>query len=204
MHVYKTYEKIADWYDKNRSTDLFEKVWLDKATKFLTKGSEVLDLGCGTGTPIIPYFLKKGFLVTEIDGSTNLISIAKSRYPEVEFINSDMQTLDLHKKFDFILAWNSFFHLSQEDQRKMFPIFASHLKSNGFLMFTSGPDAGEIWSDNGGENLYHASLSPDEYKSLFNQYGFETIEFKISDPECGNSTVWLAKKQKYKAVGKSK
>lgn len=48
--------------------------------------------------------------------------------------------------------------------RSGYDIFIQHLNDGGILMFTTGSEAGEIWSDNGGENLYHASLSPDEYK----------------------------------------
>jgi len=74
-----------------------------------------------------------------------------------------------------VIAWHSFFHLSQSDQRAMFKTFANHLNNGGILLFTAGPDAGEIWSDNGGENLYHASLSPDEYKALLKQHNFTLL-----------------------------
>lgn len=41
--------------------------------------------------------------------------------------------------------------------------------------------------------IYHASLAPSEYHELLSKHGFTVIEFKISDPECGDATVWLAK-----------
>lgn len=189
------YNKISDWYDEHRSRDLFEKAWLDKAINLLANNSQILDLGCGTGAPIISYFLERNFNVTGVDSSTKLISLAKSRYCKAEFIIADMRHLNLHRKFDMILAWNSFFHLSPDDQRAMFEIFASHLKIGGVLMFTSGPEYGEVWIDNGGEELYHASLSPDEYKALLKQYGFTLVKYKLSDPECHSTTVWLAKLQ---------
>lgn len=189
--VYKTYEKIADWYDEHRSRDLFEKAWLDKAIALLPKNPHVLDLGCGMGEPMVPYFLDKGCTVTGVDGSAKLIMLAKSRYPEVEFIISDMRSLNLNRKFDLVIAWHSFFHLSQNDQTAMFKTFASHLKPSGVLMFTSGTEAGEIWGNNSGEALYHASLSPDIYKELLKQHGFTVVDYKFSDPECGDATVWL-------------
>lgn len=72
-------------------------------------------------------------------------------------------------------------------------IFKSHLNDKGILLFTAGSEAGEVWGDNGGESLYHASLSPQEYQELLQQFGFKLIMHKISDPNCGNATVYLAR-----------
>ena len=193
VYVHKIYDKIARWFDEHRSRDLFEKSWLDQAIVLLPESSTVLDLGCGMGEPIIPYLLEQGFDVTGVDGSEKLINLAIKRHPKAKFIISDMRDIKLNQKFDFVIAWHSFFHLSQNDQRGMFKTFSNHLNDGGILLFTSGPEAGEVWSDNGGENLYHASLSPDEYQELLKQHGFQLIDHKISDPECGDATVWLAK-----------
>ena len=75
----------------------------------------------------------------------------------------------------------------------MFNTFVQHLNDGGILMFTTGSEAGEIWSDNGGENLYHASLSSDEYKQLLKEHGFELIDYEINDKDCNDHTVWLAR-----------
>lgn len=190
----QSYEKIATWYDEHRSRDLFEKAWLDRAIQYLKPGASILDLGCGMGEPIARYFIEKEFELTGIDGSWKLIELAKKRLPKGKFIKGDMRGLKMAKRFDCVIAWNSFFHLIPDEQRAMFVTFSEHLNKEGVLLFTAGPQAGEIWSDNGGENLYHASLSPEEYQQLLKQYGFELIRYVADDPDCGDATVWLARK----------
>lgn len=190
--VFKTYEKIADWFDEHRSRELFEKPYLDHAIALLKPGSKILDLGCGMGEPIAQYFIEKGFELTGIDGSENLIQLAQSRFPAARFLLGDMRQLDLHEKFDCIIAWHSFFHLPKDDQRAMFKIFEDHINPGGVLLFTSGPDEGEVWSDNGGEQLYHASLSTAAYTELLNQHHFTVITHNIEDKNCGDATVWVA------------
>ncbi len=175
---------------------MFERSWLDKAIALLPKNAEVLDLGCGMGEPIIPYFLSKGLNVTGVDGSEELLKIASKRFPQVELILSDMRNLKLNRKFELVIAWHSFFHLPQEVQRAMFKVFVGHLNPNGILLFTSGEDVGEVWSENGGEKLYHASLSIAVYKDILKEKGLTLIDHKVSDPECGEATVWLARLQK--------
>jgi cyclopropane fatty-acyl-phospholipid synthase-like methyltransferase len=122
-----------------------------------------------------------------------MLNLARSRCAKTKFILADMRTINLGEKFDCIIAWHSFFHLSPEDQRKMFKIFESHLKPNGILLFTTGPDAGEVWSNNGGESLYHASLSSVEYMQFLEKFGFEVLLHKIEDPQCKCATVWLTR-----------
>lgn len=194
--VYKTYDKIAQWFDEHRSRELFERAWLDKVIALLPKNAEVLDLGCGMGEPIIPYLLSKDLIITGVDGSEELLKIVRDRFPQVELIFSDMRNLKLNRKFDLIIAWHSFFHLLQEDQRAMFNVFVDHLNLNGVLLFTSGEEAGEVWSENGGEELYHASLSIAEYKDILKEKGFTLIDHKVTDPECGEATIWLARLEK--------
>ena len=47
--VYKSYEKIVNWFDEHRSRKLFEKPYLDMIISYLKPGSKILDLGCGMG-----------------------------------------------------------------------------------------------------------------------------------------------------------
>jgi len=103
-----------------------------------------------------------------------------------------MRNINLNQKFDAIILWHSLFHLPVKDQSAMFSIFKEHLNDRGMLLFTTGHDVGEVWSDNGGENLYHASLSLEEYKSLLKQHGFELLLHVLQDSACGDATVWMA------------
>jgi 2-polyprenyl-3-methyl-5-hydroxy-6-metoxy-1,4-benzoquinol methylase len=192
-NVYKNYEKIADWFDKHRSRKFFEKSYLDKVISYLQPGATILDLGCGMGEPIAQYFIEQGFDLTGIDGSSKLIGFAQQRFPSTTWMIEDMRHIKLLQKFDCLIVWHSLFHLPADDQRKMFAIFADHLMQNGMLLFTSGHEAGEVWSDNGGENLYHASLSADEYEKLLKQYGFELLLHNMQDENCGGATVWMAR-----------
>jgi hypothetical protein len=90
------------------------------------------------------------------------------------------------------LAWDSFFHLTPDDQRRMFPIFAAHAAPGAALMFTSGPSQGEAIGSYRGDPLYHASLDPAEYTSLLNANGFSVVDRAVEDPACGGHTIWLA------------
>lgn len=189
--VIAIYEKIANWFDMHRNRELIEKAWLDKAIALLPQQAHILDLGCGTGEPIGQYFTQRGFNVTGVDASTKMLEMARMRCPNTKFILADMRRLNLSEKFDCIVAWHSYFHLSQVEQHDMFKIFTNHLNPGGLLLFTSGQEAGEVWGENGGENLYHASLSPEEYRALFKQHGFIELDHIVEDPECGEATIWL-------------
>jgi hypothetical protein len=104
-----------------------------------------------------------------------------------------MRTLSLGRRFDGILAWDSFFHLRQDDQRNMFPVFRRHAAPNAALMFTSGPRGGVAMGTYQGEPLYHASLEPDEYRALLAEHGFAVVSYDPKHASCGGHTIWLAR-----------
>lgn len=192
--VYESYEEIVDWFDDARTKTLMESEYLNLILNSIPANSSILDLGCGTGEPIAQFFIDKGFKITGVDGSKKMIEVCKKRFPTHQWIVSDMRDIHLNQQFEVVLAWHSFFHLDQDSQRKIFKLFAEHCKSKGILAFTSGEEEGEVWSDNGGEMLYHASLSTNEYEKLLKENSFEVLIHKIRDPHCGEATVWVAQK----------
>lgn len=104
-----------------------------------------------------------------------------------------MRELRLERRFDGLLAWDSFFHLHMDDQRQMFPRFAAHALGGAPLMFTSGPSHGEAIGSYRGEPLYHGSLDPSEYERLLLGNGFSVLAHVSNDPKCGEHTVWLTR-----------
>lgn len=192
--VYEVYEEIIDWFDDARTKSLMESEYLNLIVKTIPQEGSILDLGCGTGEPIAQFFIEKGFKVTGVDGSQKMIELCKKRFPSERWVVSDMREISLHQQFDAILAWHSFFHLDHDSQRNMFKVLESHIKPGGILAFTSGDEEGEVWSDNGGQQLYHASLSTKEYNSLLKSSSFKVLVHKVRDPECGEASVWVAQK----------
>jgi|GEM_PF-586965 len=191
-NVIAAYEKIAHWFVEHRDESLMEKPYLDRLIQAIPKAGSILDLGCGNGEPIARYCDARGLKITGIDGSQTMIAWCRERFPNQTWLIANMSTLALAQQFDAIIAWHSFFHLEHSVQRAMFERFANHLNPGGMLLFTSGTEFGESWSNNGGEELYHASLSTQEYRSLLSRHCFEIVLHKPVDPNCGNATIWLA------------
>lgn len=193
--VIPTYHRVGRQWAKLRRVDLMEKAWLDRflaATPRPTGAKRLLDLGCGSGEPIGTYLAESGNRLTGVDATSTMTDLYRTAVPKAEVIQADMRSLDLQQRFDGILAWNSFFHLSADDQRNMFPTFAAHAAPGATLMFTSGHIAGEVIGQVAGAPIYHASLAPEEYRELLHQSGFSVLRYTPEDPECGQHTVWLA------------
>lgn len=190
--VFKVYDIIGERFFENRSQNLMEEKYLELICSMIPKHGKILDLGCGSGKPIFEYFKNKGFDLVGVDASEKTLDIARKNFPDDEFLLMDMRQLKLDQKFNAIIAWHSFFHLKVKDQEKMFKIFQEHLEPNGVLMFTSGNEHAEAWSENYGQDLYHASLSPEQYQELLAAHQFKLIQHSIEDPECGGATVWIA------------
>lgn len=192
--VYESYDQIGDWFDKHRSKDLsFEKHILDKVVSYLPVNGKILDIGCGSGRPIAEYFLQKGFQVTGVDASHKMLDLARVYVPTAKLIFADMRNLKLDETFDALILWHSSFHLPIEDQRILFPLLKDHANPGAILVFTSGPDLGEAWGENGGVDLYHASLSQNEYKALLEENGFNIISLDVNDSKSGGATVWISR-----------
>jgi len=191
--VWRLYESFAEDYDCERGRSLMERGYLSDIASRLRRGAGILDLGCGGGEPIARFLIEGGFNVTGVDAAPAMIAMCRRRFPDATWIEADMRTLDLGRRYDAIVAWDSFFHLDGDEQRAMFDIFANHCAPNGLLLFTSGPEAGEAIGDFFGHPLFHASLDPEEYESLLDNSGFAVVRHKVEDPDCGRHTVWLAR-----------
>ena len=195
--IVSLYERRAhDWAgDRARQTVFIEKGWLDRFIALVEPGGTVLDLGCGPGKPMAAYLVANGLDVCGVDSSPTMIAMARENLPGREFIVADMRTLRLGRRFSGILAWDSFFHLTPDGQRRMFANFREHAGTSAALMYTSGPRPGEAIGELRGEPLYHASLAPEEYRTLLAAHGFAVVAERMEDPDCGGHSVWLAQRR---------
>jgi predicted TPR repeat methyltransferase len=188
------YERHAlAWDADRRAAGWTDKPYIDRFLGQLPDGASVLDLGCGGGEPVALHMAALGFRITGIDSSATLVSLCRERMPDQEWIAADMRSLALGRRFQAILAWDSFFHLGYEDQRRMFSVFAAHAAPGAILMFNAGPSKGEAIGTYRGDPLYHASLDPSDYEALLAGAGFELIEHSIGDIAKGGRAFWLAR-----------
>ena len=193
------YEKHArEWDADRRAADWNDRPWHERFAASLRPGASVLDLGCGSGSPIAQYLVECGLRITGVDASPSLISLCRQRLPEQEWIVEDMRSLALARRYDGVLAWDSFFHLKPDDQRRMFAIFSRHAADLAILMFNSGPDYGEAIGAYRGDPIYHASLSSTEYRTLLGAIGFEVVAHAVEDWRTGGGrTVWFARRRPF-------
>lgn len=193
--ILNIYEQHAEAFAQKRSLQLMEKGWLDKFLHRMRRPGKVLDIGCGNGRPIAEYFIGQGVLLTGVDGAQAMLARAREHFPQQRWLHQDMRQMDAGETFDGLIAWDSFFHLPQQDQRAMFPIFARHSHPGSVLMFTSGTGQGIALGEFEGEPLYHASLAPETYRQLLAEHEFRVIEVTFEDPDCGGHSVWLCQRR---------
>ena len=96
------------WADARlQAKTLQERGWLDRFCRIIPEGGSVLDLGCGAGAPVAEHLCKKGYSITGIDSSPQMIAMFKARLPGEEALIADMRELSLDRLFNGVIAWNS-------------------------------------------------------------------------------------------------
>lgn len=194
--VVATYDREGPAWAEARDRRLTERPWLDRALALAPRATgrrRVLDLGCGAGRPIAAYLQDRNCAVTGVDASRPMIDLFARAVPGAEALHADMRRLALGRRFDLLIAWDSFFHLAGADQRGMFPTFAAHAEPGGVLLLTTGPEAGTAIGAIGAETLFHESLAPEEYRVLMDDAGWEELGFWPEEPACGGRTIWMAR-----------
>jgi len=162
--------------------------------KLMPAYSSILDLGCGAGDPIASYFIKHGHCVVGLDSSLNMLAMACENIPSGDWRLGDMRQLDLPERFNGIIGWNSFFHLTRDEQRQTLPDIARHLLPGGALLLTVGPYEGEVAGCVGDDPIFHASLSLGEYSDILISHTVRIRAFVPEDPDCYGMTILLAQK----------
>jgi predicted TPR repeat methyltransferase len=191
--IVATYTHGAHVYDAERLKSLFERPML-RALQRHARGKRVLDLGCGPGDPLGMWLSHRGFRLTGLDAAKPMLALYRARVAGAQVHHADMRHLHLRKRFDVLLAWDSFFHLDPVAQARMFPIFTAHAAPGAVLVFSSGPARGEAYGRAAGGPVYHASHDPLVYRLMLRRAGFATILFRPEDPQVDRHTWWLCRK----------
>jgi len=189
------YQRNASAFDANRNKSLFERAWLDRFCELLPANAHILDAGCGTGDPIARYLMACGHRVTGIDATPAMIAHAQQTFPQGDWQVMDLRALTFTAPFDGVLGWNSFFHLTQDDQRTVLPRLAALTCPGGPLMVTIGEGNGTATGTVAGETVYHASLDAAEYRAILDENGCDTVDLVINDQSCNGHSVLLGRRR---------
>ncbi len=101
-------------------------------------GCHLLDLGCGNGE-LASRFAERGFQVTGVDRSADMLRLAKKNYPHIPFFEADATALDFDGEFDTVFS-NAVFHwiTSREGQTALLRSVARSLRRGGKLVCEFG------------------------------------------------------------------
>ncbi len=137
--------------------------------------------------------MEKGFKVTGLDGSKELLKIAAVNCPGMYILCGDARSINIQEFFDAILEWWCLFHIPKEDHELMIARYARWLKPGGILEFTSGDKDFEA-TDNTmlNQELYFASLDPLIYEGALKNNGFELL---LRESDQKEHLVWIARKK---------
>jgi SAM-dependent methyltransferase len=100
----------------------------------LVRGKRVLDLGCGGGA--LSSFLKThGASVLGLDYSPQMVALAASRNPDIEFVCGNVLDLDLNQQFDIVCGIAFLHEIDRADTPRLVDFMRRHLKPHGFGWF---------------------------------------------------------------------
>ena len=176
--VEEGYDKIADWFHKDRKTTRATLFFLRKVFSKLPKKGRVLDLGCGTGYPAAKFFSEKGYEVMGVDISERMLKIAKGVVPDGKFIKKDMTKINFPKNsFDIIVSFQSILHIPKNEQKKLLQKVYEILNPEGKILISVTSNKGGEYINNwmGKTKMFWNETSKKDNLALIEKIGFKII-----------------------------
>jgi predicted TPR repeat methyltransferase len=136
--IAKSYDQIAGLWNSDefpRDNGIKQH---ERAIAFVKQKRHALDIGCGSSGRFIDLLTSHGFAVEGVDVSDQMIKLARQRHPGITFYHADVCQWAFPKKYDFISAWDSIWHLPLPEQEPVLRKMMQGLNSGGVCIFTTG------------------------------------------------------------------
>ena len=155
--------------------------WVEKLLDLIEDGSDVLELGCGGGSPATQRLAGR-HRVHGVDISTRQVELARERIPNATFERADATRMAFEPaSFDAVVSLYMLGHVPRAEQTPLLGSIASWLRGGGHLLATMGTaDADdEVDDDWLGAPMFFASFDEAVNRRLVEGAGFELIETKV-------------------------
>ncbi len=173
------YESVAEQFTLIRDRSVVGVTEVQQWARLFNRGSEILDLGCGSGVPVARALLDAQLNVYGVDASPTLIATFLKRFPSAEAeCASVTESPFFNRQFDGVIAWGLMFLLAPPAQVELIHKVAQALKKGGRLVFTA-PKQIHVWTDILTGRESH-SLGEDEYRRVLQTSGL-TVTHEVDD-----------------------
>jgi SAM-dependent methyltransferase len=200
-HRYSNYDALAWVYNKYWGNKFLPKAIaaLEKlALGHVPGDAAILDLCCGTGQ-LAQVLTERGYRVTGLDGSGEMLNFARKNAPQASFILDDARTFTMLPTFHLVASmFDSLNHvLVLRELSAAFTNVYAALLEGGLFLFDLNMEAGYMANWNG----YYGIVEDDNVSIVQNSYSreerlakFEATVFRRFDDQWQRSDVVLPEK----------
>jgi ubiquinone/menaquinone biosynthesis C-methylase UbiE len=173
--VREGYNKIAEEY--NRDREKFDNSReIQEFIRYLSEGASVLDIGCGTGIPILKILVSEGYDATGIDFSTGMLQVAKRNVPQATLIHGDVtKTTFDENSFDGIISTYAIIHIHKSLHATMYARIYKWLKPGGVMLMGTAHSEWEEIAEYYGVDMAWSHPAPEASLEMVKQTGFEIL-----------------------------
>ncbi|MCW5549517.1 MAG: class I SAM-dependent methyltransferase [Opitutaceae bacterium] len=181
------YDRIAgQWAAMRVALRAQDRPLLERLLEGLPPGAEVLDLGCGTGRPNAEYIVARGYRVTGVDQSAAMLAKAREFLPGCDWIQAELDAVELSRGFSAVLCWDALFHLERARHGAVLTLAWRTLPPGGRLLFSTGGSAHPPFRDTmWGHEFFYDAHPPAEMVALTDATGFRVLAAEMVDPPTG-------------------
>jgi len=197
------YDENASAYAAN-TAGMYDTEWLERFAGLLPEGGRVLDVGCAAGRDS-EWFVQRGFQVTGLDTSHNLLALARRAVPTATFVAGNVAEWEFTPgSFEGIWCSCVLLHLSKAVVPEALRHLAEALVDGGiiYILVKSGEGEGvEQDPRYGGASKFASYFSLDEIAAALGANHLMVIEStdfhgKVDEYRATERLFVLAKKSK--------
>lgn len=169
--VIEGYNKCSEDYSKARNVE--SEPSLELLIDKIADGSFVLDLGCGAGVPVTKILSEK-YKVTGVDISKKQIEQARINVPKASFIHKDILDFNFGiNLWDAVISYYTIFHLTKDEQLRLFDRVIDGLKQNGYILLTLATENEPAYTEDNffGTTMFWENYSLKEYENILSEKG---------------------------------
>jgi SAM-dependent methyltransferase len=140
----------------------------------------VLDAGCGTGRVAVE-LARRGMEVAGVDVDPSMLDVARSKAPDLTWVDGDLATVDLGRPFDVVvLAGNVMIFVAPGAEAAVVDNMARHLAPGGALVAGFTVEAGRLPLATYDAHAAAAGLVPDGRWATWDRRPFDGGNYAVS------------------------